>query len=324
MKLRIIILLSALSPLLGQVSQSHPEYCGIPGGINPPLPDISVNIDGQGDAVLFFGQGNSTPGIPLTAYGLPSLIREVTEVCPLSDGRLVLFGDYGGTAVFIIDPKSRSLVDSFDGYSPVISPDQHWIVFIKPYPLHGVIGSDQPMLYDLTKTPAENRPYEDKSDPGRVIYPPGRENSPGSNINLPDSLRHMTGSPFYWAPDSRAILFMDGDNTGSGIVLVSLDEKGHPSALRHNLTAEDACGSKVSNGAMHGSKMERVEIGPPVSGKREILFDITPLGDNRCVSHILRLHSEDFHPAKVEAHEKPAYTRGAILDGKEVIPPKKK
>jgi hypothetical protein len=75
---------------------------------------------------------------------------------------------------------------------------------------------------------------------------------------------------------------------------------------------------------MHGSKMERVEIGTAVGGKREILFYITPLGDNRCVSRILRLHTEDFHPARVETNEKPTHTRGAILDGKEVIPPKKK
>src|SRR5881394_1303776 len=99
MKLAIAILLSALSPLLGQISQSHPEYCGISGGINPPLPDISFDIDDRGHAVLFLGRGSSTPGIPLTAYGLPSFIREAREVCPLSDGRLVFFGYYGGTAV---------------------------------------------------------------------------------------------------------------------------------------------------------------------------------------------------------------------------------
>jgi hypothetical protein len=129
-------------------------------------------------------------------------------------------------------------------------------------------------------------------------------------MNLPDSLRHMAGSPFYWAPDSRAILFMDGDSKGSGIVLVSLDEKSQPSALRHNLTAEDACGSKVPNGAVHGSKMERVEIGRAVGGKRELLFDITPLGDNRCRPHILQLHTEDFHPATAEKMRS-RLTRGA-------------
>jgi len=76
----------------------------------------------------------------------------------------------------------------------------------------------------------------------------------------------------------------------------------------------------VTNGAMHGSKMEHVESGSSVRGKREILFDITPFGDNRCAPHVLRLHTEDFQRAKLEANKKPTYTHGAVLDGKEVIP----
>ena len=119
-------------------------------------------------------------------------------------------------------------------------------------------------------------------------------------------------------------MFLDGDSSGSGIVLVSLDAKGSPSALKHELTADDICGRKVSNGGTHSSKMERVQIGPAVGGRREILFDITPFGDNRCMSHVLQVHTEDFHSVRVERNEKPTHTRGAILDGKEVIPPKKK
>jgi hypothetical protein len=320
MKLVLLSLLSMGFPLLGQIAQSHPEFCGIPGGINPPLPNVSVTIDFGNTAFLIGSEDKH--GISLTVGDLPSAMHEATEVCPLSDGRLVLFGDYGGTEVFIIDPHSRSLIDSFRGFAPVISPDQHWIVYIKPYPLHGVVGSDQEMLYDLNKTPADNRLGGDKWSPGRVIFPPGHDNWPGSNMNLPHAIHHIAGSPFYWAADSRAILFWDGAYTDAGLVLVSLGPRGEASALRHKLTDEDLCGNKISNERPYNPNIERV--GPSLGGRREILFDITAPSDNRCKSHILRLHSEDFRPARVEKNAKPVYTRGAVLDGKEVIPPKKK
>jgi hypothetical protein len=327
MKLAIVILLSGFSQLWGQIAQSHPEYCGVPGGVNPPQPDVSVSIDQQGNSFLFIGRGNSVPGIPLTVGGLPSLISEISEVCPLSDGRLVLFGNYGGTAVFVVDRNKPSLVDSFDAYYPVISPDQRWIAFIKPYPLHGVVGSDEYMLYDLAKTPAQNRPDGDANNPadvGRVIFPPGHENFPGSNIGLSKAQRHLSGSLLYWAPDSRAILFWDAAQDGPGIVLVTLDDKGTPSALRHPLTTAEICGRAVSGGGPHTSKMDRAEIGPNLVGSRAILLDLTSFGDNRCGPHVLHLHTEDFHPAKAEANARPTYTRGAVLDGKEVSAPKRK
>ena len=56
MKLAVFALISAvcLRPVWGQIAQSHPEYCGIPGDINPPLPpDLSATIDrASGHAAL--------------------------------------------------------------------------------------------------------------------------------------------------------------------------------------------------------------------------------------------------------------------------------
>jgi hypothetical protein len=327
MKLAILSLTFALPALWGQIAQSRPEYCGIPGGVNPALPDLSANIDQEGQAVLYIGRGDSVPGIPLTLGGLPSSISGIAEVCPLSDGRLVVFGDYGGTAVYIAERTKPSVVDSFAAYHPVISPDQRWIAYVKAYPLHGVEGSDEYMIYDLTKTPAQNRPDGDannSTDVGRVVFPPGHENFPGSNTQLPEDQRHLGGNRLYWSSDSRAILFEDRTASDRGIVLVTLDEKGTPTPSRHTLTLAEICGRNIGSGSLHTWRLERAEIGPDVTGSRAILVDLVSFGDNRCTPHVVQLHREDFQPSKTEVNGKPTYTRGAIVDGQEVIPPKRK
>jgi len=152
---RIVYLPLFLLPLcaaLAQVRQSHPEYCGIPGDLNPALQDVSASVDQQENAVLYVGRGSSVKAIPLYIGGLPALVSEISQVCPLSDGRLVVFGETGATYVFIVDPARAVLVDSFLSYWPGISPNQHWIAYEKFFPLHGVDGSSEIMLVRPDKT----------------------------------------------------------------------------------------------------------------------------------------------------------------------------
>jgi hypothetical protein len=328
MRLAVLTLIFAVCPAWGQIAQSHAEYCGIPGGINSPLPpDISATIDqNDGEAVLYIGRGTSARKIPLMIGTLPSLISEIAEVCPLRDGRLVVLGDFGGTDVFIIDTKSASLVDSFPAYLPVLSPDQRWIVYRKFYPLHGVEASDELLIYDLSKSPAQNRPAGTGgvADVGRLLFPPGQDDLPFDNIGVPSDQMHFTGRHLYWSADSRAILFEDHAASGPGIVLIALDEKGTPAAFRHALTTAEMCGRDIQNAATQTWRLERAEIGSDLSGNRATFLDIGSSGDNRCAPHTLQLHREDFLPARREVHAEPEYAHGAIVDGKELIPPKKK
>lgn len=92
-----------------------------------------------------------------------------------------MFGDYGGTDVFIVDKAKASILDSFLSFDPVMSPDQRWIVYQKTFPLHGVEATEEYLIYDLTKSPAQNRPDGDTTnheDVGTTIYPPGMKNLP--------------------------------------------------------------------------------------------------------------------------------------------------
>jgi len=327
MKVALFALFSTvcMCPISGQIEQSHPQYCGIPGGVSPPLPDISATVDQrEGRTTLYIGRDSAAVGIPLVG----SPISEIAEVCPLPDGRLVVFGDMGGAvAVNIVDKTKASVVDLFWAYYPVISPNQRWIAYLKFYPLHGVEGSNQRMIYDLTRTPTQNRPDEEPNDTidvGRVIFPPGHQNFPGSNTQLPENSRHLGGNRLYWSSDSRAIVFEDRVADGSWIVLITLDEKGTPTPSRHPLTRAEICGRDIPNGGPHSWRLDRAEIGPEFAGDRAIQIDLSSSGDNRCAPHVLQLHREDFQPAKTEVNGRPTYTRGVIVDGHEVIPPKNK
>jgi hypothetical protein len=97
--------------------------------------------------------------------------------------------------------------------------------------------TDEILIYDLTKSPAQNRPDGDVSnytDVGAAIFPVGFENLPSDNISVEEEEQHHTSSAFRWAPDSRAIAFVDTTNkTPQAIVLVELDDRGVPTAFEH-------------------------------------------------------------------------------------------
>jgi hypothetical protein len=259
---------------------------------------------------------------------LPSLLSVVAEICPLRDGRLVVFGEgTWATNVYVVDRAKAVQLDSFTAYGPVLSPDQRWIAYVKfLYPTQ-VDGSSEYMIYDLAKSKVLNRPAgiepTDTINVGKVIFPPGHENFPGSNTNLPEELQHTAAGTPYWSADSTAILFEDRTPADSGIVLVKIDEKGTPLAFRHTLSASEICGRDIPAESIKSWKLDRVEIGPETAGNRAILVGLSAAGDSRCTPHTLQLHREDFKTAKVEEN-RPSFTRGQIVNGKEVVPPRKK
>jgi hypothetical protein len=161
MKLTISTILFSLLfmlPSFSQISQTHPELCGKPDGSVPLPPNVSATVDrsiGQGD--LFLGPSDSAVKI-----SIPEVVADVIdEVCPISGGRLVVFGSVGYELknINIIDSAKAALLDSFDGFTPAMSPNQRWLVYRKFYPFHTELPvSEEYLLYDLSKTPAQNRP----------------------------------------------------------------------------------------------------------------------------------------------------------------------
>jgi hypothetical protein len=100
--------------------------CGTPNGAISLPPQMSAIAGIGGEVQLFFNNGAQS----IQILG-PD---EVEEVCPLSDGRLVVFGSAarsGGRIFSIVDPTKPSLLDKVLGYDARLSPDQKWIVFRK-------------------------------------------------------------------------------------------------------------------------------------------------------------------------------------------------
>lgn len=301
----------------GQIAQSHPEFCGLANGTNPPLPDVSATVDAGGQSMLYLGNG--VTGIPLGFF-----LVEIAEVCPLSNGLLVVFGDHVSTEVIIVDPVKKARVDSFSAWYPVISPNQRWIAFVKAYPLHGVDGSSQYLLYDLTKSAADNRSGGPVSDPGSVIFPPGHENYPGSNIDLPKNQQHFGATRIYWSPDSRAVAFEDRTVEGPGIVVVMLNGNGIPSARRHALTPAEMCGRNVTSSDGISWKLAGVQFEFDLArGGVGMTVDIDASRGDGCVSHTLQLQNASFQAAKTEVNKWQEPTNGIIRNGRIVAPPKK-
>lgn len=309
--------LSSLCPIWGQITQSRSQYCGIPGNLNPPLPALTATIDSNnGMATLFIGS---------SALALQDgTVSEISQICPLADGRLVVFGEipgYEGVAedIFIVDPAKKSLVHSLWVSRPVISPNQRWIGFTKWYPYY-VQGSDEIMLYDLSKTPAQNQPPADahhpndrKIDAGILIFPPGHENFDGSNIvdTPPDQVIHNVGT-LHWALDSRAIVFKDVVDKDAGIALVKLDERGNPSVFRRALTRAEICGRDTPTTNAAAWALNEAQFGSNGAIRltvRSLSSDPLRVGsqDERCAEQMLDLGQADFQPMAPEIHVKPTY-----------------
>jgi hypothetical protein len=52
---------------------------------------------------------------------------------PLPANQLVLFGELNNNyGVYRIDRNTGTIIDSFGGRDPMISPDQHWLI-MRPY-----------------------------------------------------------------------------------------------------------------------------------------------------------------------------------------------
>ncbi len=219
-------------PALGQINQTSPELCGTPDAAVPLPPNIRATLDrSTGEGNLYMEIGDITRKI-----NLPGVVNEADEVCPLKDGRLAVFAfaEKGGLGeVYLINRADGSLLDYLWGFDPVMSPNQRWLVYRKFYPARTELPvSEEYLLYDLTKSPAQNRPpgvdLSDYADVGSAIFPVGQKNLEGDNIDLlPPEQQHGIGSGFsgpgfFWAPDSRGGCFWRCCSTKA------LDCAGHP------------------------------------------------------------------------------------------------
>jgi hypothetical protein len=131
---RLIPLLCLYSGVgICQLPQLHPELCGTPGSVVAPALGMSAVIDRDNVTVRFFFKDTAE------TLSVQGLLDEIAEVCPISNGQAVVFGAVGrglrgASAIYIIDEKIPMVIDNFEGYQPIMSPDQRWIAYRKSIP----------------------------------------------------------------------------------------------------------------------------------------------------------------------------------------------
>jgi hypothetical protein len=202
------------------------------------------------------------------------------------------------------------------------------MVFGKFYPRYTELSrTDEYLIYDFTKSPAQNRPegsLRDSTNVGTAIFPPGQKNVSGDNIGVPENQLHTRGSQFYWASDSRAIMFADQlNNAANSMVFVVLNDRGEPSAFQHQVTITDMCGREIADVKLNWT-MDRPRMGTDLGNGRPISAEVGS-SDARCPAHVLQLNSKvDFRPSATEVHLVQTPTRGMIKDGVVIRAPQQK
>ncbi len=312
---RLTVLGLLTTAAFAQIEQTHPELCGRDEANAPALPPISVSVDRtQGSATLFFRDGGAEQAIDL-----PGVVDSVPEACPLADGRYLIFGEtYNGTNLLIIDSNKHAVIDHFQGFDPALSPNQRWIVYRKFYPReHDLSVSEEYLIYDLSKTPTQNRPpsieVTDWEDVGRAIFPLGRANTFMDAMDSPADRTHVTGSKsFAWSSDSRLVVFGDRLQGRFAVVAMVMSNDGLTKAYEHPITISEVCGSgPVSNDFR--VFMSRATIAQSPQGDYSIQAGFEPVPGG-CVPKPVELRwPGDFAAAIVEKPFEHHYQRKAAV-----------
>lgn len=161
---------------------------------------------------------------------LPEEMAQADEIRKVIKNKLLVRGmvNGSGSEIVVIDLASARVIDKFLCYQPSVSPDGHYIAFVKFYPAHFAGNTeDHYMLYDLDKKSEENRPTgvpgDDWKNVGSNVYPIGIGNRVGDNVELPEGHLHESRSGFYWNSNGREFLFADQVNSSNEIDLVLVD-----------------------------------------------------------------------------------------------------
>lgn len=148
---------------------------------------------------------------------LPDEMVQANEMRRAQANKIVVIGMFSGDvwAVAIVDLSGPSISDKFVCYEPSVSPDGKYISFIKFFPPHYADDpEDHYMLYNLTESPAYNRPkgvgMAEWRTVGFTIYPVGVGNHEFDNLRHPGAAAHMLASAgFFWNDSSTEVVFAD-------------------------------------------------------------------------------------------------------------------
>ncbi len=246
--------------------------------------DKSIRVD------LIIGKERDSLSILSRASGaekrvdLPEEIAQVDEIRKVVGNKLVVRGmvNGSGSEIAVIDILSARQIDKFLCYGPRVSPDGRYIAFVKFYPSHFAEGTeDHYMLYDLDKSPRNNRPPvaagDDWQTVGICIYPTGIGNKAFDNVRRPEGSQHSSRSEFYWNPGKEEVFFADQVDSDDQITLVIADvgTNEHLSLRTAEQRTDQLCASiKAAASASCSLLVRRAEFKNGIRPMITALFEI--------------------------------------------------
>ncbi len=298
------------SPIRAQILQDRPELCGNALVAIPLPPGVSAisNVVGLADLTIKLRDGSLKT--------METDADEIRQVCPLDRDRLLLFGPVAGGdgyMVWILSQIDGAILDILGARNPVVSPDQHWLVYRERYPTRSEVVWEQYLLYDLTKDAAHNArpsgtPQWDVGGAGRMIFPvtANRARLHGFVV-APDQRHEFASESFFWSPDSRFIAFGNRVKRTTSVVIIDVGQ-GEPTAFVHPISASEICsGDEFGSRTLNGAIVSRVEFGVerdtlPSIWAHFSLDAIDPRTKAACAK-VPHLHSGNLRRAGVELHK---------------------
>jgi hypothetical protein len=193
---------------------------------------------------------------------LPENYGQIRSILRAPDERAIVIADISGTvmAFCIVDLRLGKVVDQVPIYSPSVSPDRRFIIYVNGFPPHGSYGESQYRLYDTLKTPRENTCGFRDNDPqhedldesyrGYQVFPVSSVRAACSGV-LPEGEDHQKASDFVWSSDSAKVTFVDAQGGSISFVAVRVPSSsvGFPSTMVYTMAGLDnvcdkECGSR--------------------------------------------------------------------------------
>jgi hypothetical protein len=307
----LLVLLPTVWTSYARSEVSGASPCGDDAKIGLP-PGTSISTDDGGVSTM------SIRGSAGTAHlRLPGLIDAVEQVCEVPGAKLLVFGKSGRGVynIEIVNLHEPTLQDSIYGYTPLLSPDQRWIIWRKFYPVQAPSPTEEYLMYDLTKDSQANRAagirLDDPDSLGSAVYPVVKNGRPFENGVYPPAERHnFRAQSFYWAADSSAVIFADSLERGPlMLVLVSIGD-GEFTTYIHPVSVSDVCDSPGPLTTASVLKLIRANMSRGSNGVREVESSFSEDGGGPCNAHTLALPQSAFQRAPtvvpVEARRKPS------------------
>lgn len=286
-----------------QILQNQPELCGKPG-VAVALPEGTsfTYTDGLSASLTLKLKNGTSKTVDLV------LASSVPQVCPLEGSRLLVFGTVvgqDGPHVWIISQIDGAVLDHIGSRDPVLSPDQHWLIYRQFYPPHVEVVAEFYLLYNLAKDATGNSPPEiDRRFPrpsGRQVYPVTSDHFPHRHDEVLEPTHEFESESFYWSPDSRFVVFADTTATGSKTIILVKVEESDITTYTHPLQEGEICANRTDlRGVLRGAILHGVEFIPTQAPLPDVWATFSGI---RC-DDPLRLRAQDFKQAAVEVHKK--------------------